>query len=192
MHMTGLEPLYRSMRQQNMGRAKFYYQLNHLRFECLFFTDTKPFELVMGCLGNNFAIFVDVLQGFEIKPFIEPPGTFHALCQALFQGTGSAHRFSATDFFAEFNRHIPQTTAPQHAPTAQDAVRYYPNTEEADKLHFCGWLDNTLRSNRVSSANLAKTRRIFGQNAHDFCQRRNLSTRWTDDPARAQAFALPS
>jgi len=107
MQLDGLRPLYQNMRAQNLGRVKFPYKLNHLVFDCLFFADTRPFELVMACLGHNFAIFLEVHKGFVIRPFIEPPETFNALCEALFQGKGSGNRFQASAFFAEFNRHIP-------------------------------------------------------------------------------------
>lgn len=191
MQLTGLQPLYRSMRAQDMGRATFRYTLNHLTFECLFFADLEPFELVMGCLGEGFAIFLEVHQGFTIKPFIEPPEAFHALHNALSQHADSDHRFSAADFFAEFNRHIPDRTTPANIPSADDVVRYYPHIEDADKRYFCGWLDNNKQRNHVSSGNLAKTRRLQGQRAHDFSLRRNQSTRWTHQREDAVAFFMP-
>jgi hypothetical protein len=84
------------MRDQRLERVKFRYQLNHLTFECLFFADTVPFELVMGCLGLNFAIFVDVHQGFVIRPFIEPEQTYWALRDALFMNAGSGVKLEAS------------------------------------------------------------------------------------------------
>ena len=191
MRLTGLQPLYHSMRDQGLGRTKFRYHHNHLVFECLFFADVRPFELVMGCLGHNFAIFVEVREGFEITPYIEPKETFFALRNALFQGVGSTNKFDPVAFFAEFNRHIPPHAAPDQVPTPDDVVRYYPDIEEADKRFFCGWLDNTKQGNKVSPANLAKTRRLLGQRAHDLAQRRNLSTRWTHEQSKAIAFVLP-
>ena len=191
MKLTGLQTLYRSMCDQEMGRIKFRYKLNHLVFECLFFADVEPFELVMGCLGHNFAIFVEVRRGFEITPYIEPKATFYALCDALKQGAGSQHRFDPTTFFVEFNRHIPQHATPDQAPTPDDVVRHYPDIEDAQKRFFCGWLDNNKQGNRVSSANLDKTRRLLGQRAHDFAQRRNQSTRWTHIQQDAKTFFMP-
>lgn len=64
MRLSGLEPLYRSMRAQNIERTKFRYEHNHLTFECMFFIDLQPFELVMGFIGHNFTIFLDVRPGF--------------------------------------------------------------------------------------------------------------------------------
>lgn len=192
MHLNGLQPLYRSMRDQDMGRTKFRYQHNHLVFECLFFADVKPFELIMGCLGYNFAIFLEVRDGFKIRPYIEPKETFFALRNALFQGQGSTNRFDPLAFFTEFNRHIPNHAVPGHTPTPDDVVRYYPDIEDANKRFFCGWLDNTKQGNQVSATNLAKTRRLLGQRAHDLALRRNLSTRWTHEQSKAIAFFLPN
>jgi len=191
MRLTGLQPLYRSMRAQGMGRAKFRYQLNHLVFECLFFADVEPFELVMGCLGHNFAIFVEVHKGFEIRPFIEPAATFLALVTALNQGANSQRKFEAAAFFAEFNRHIPAHATPDRVPTADDLFRYYPSIERPDRRYFCGWRDNNKRGKNVTPENLEKTRRFMGQRAHDFSKRRNQSTCWTHLQSKAKAFYIP-
>lgn len=191
MQLTNLQPLYRSMRQHDMGRTRFRYRLNHLTFECLFFIDMKPFELVMGCLAHNFVIFKEVLPGFEISPYIEHKETFFALRNALFQGQGSNHRFDPVAFFTEFNHRIPVQTAPDQAPSVDDVVRYYPDIEDAYKRFFCGWLDNSKQGNKVSVLNLAKTRRLLGQRAHDFAQKRNQSTRWTHEQSKAIAVYMP-
>jgi putative PIN family toxin of toxin-antitoxin system len=183
--------LYRSMREQGMLRVKFRYRLNRLSFECLFFADTEPYELVMGCLGHNFAIFVDVHRGFEIRPFIEPKQTYFALRDALFENADSGIKLEASVFFAEFNRHIPTHATPDQRPSPRDIGKYYPDLEDSDKLFFCGWLDNNKQRNRVRPENLAKTLRLMGQRAHDFALRRNQSTRWTDDETKAVTPVIP-
>ena len=44
----------------------------------------------------------------------------------------------------------------------------------------------------VTAANLAKIRRLRGQVVHDWCQRNNVSTGWTDIPVNApMAETLP-
>lgn len=191
MRLTGLQPLYRSMCDQRLGRVKFRYQLNHLTFECLFFADTTPFELVMGCLGHNFAIFMNVHEGFAIRPYIEPAQTYWALRDALFRNAGSATKLEPGVFFSEFNRHIPQQASPHQVPTPNDVVRYYPDIEEAAKRWFLGWRDNSKLGKQVTRENLAKTRLLLGQRAHDFSLRRNQSTCWTPDPAKARATFIP-
>lgn len=181
------------MTAQNMGRLKFHYRLNHLTFDCLLFIDTQPIELVMGCLGHQFAIYLDIgpAPTFEISTFIKPTETFLALIAALKTGSNSGERFNATAFFSEFNAKIPATARPDQRPTPSDIVRYYPDIEEAKKIHFCGWLDNTKQGNRVSLRNLAKTRRFFGQRVTDWAEQRNQSTRWTDQESQAKAFFMP-
>jgi hypothetical protein len=113
------------------------------------------------------------------------------LRNALYQGAGNNNRFDPAAFFAEFNRHIPSLAIPDQVPTPDDVVRYYPDIEHADKRFFCGWLDNNKQGNHVSPENLAKTRRLMGQRAHDFAQRRNQSTRWTHKQDEAKAFFMP-
>ena len=189
MRLTGLEPLYRSMREQGMGRVKFRYQVNHLAFECLFFIDTKPFELVMGCLGHNFAIFKQVRAGFEINTFLGD--VYSVLRDALFADAGTNIKLEPAVFFAEFNQHIPTQASPDQQPSPRDVGKYYPDLEEADKLFFCGWLDNTKQGKRVTSSNLAKTLRLMGQREHDFSLQRNFSTRWTNDENKAVKLLLP-
>lgn len=191
MKLTGLIPLYKSMRSKNLDRTKFRYQHNDLLFDCLFFIDTKPFELAMGCVSHNFAIYLEVRDGFEITPFIEPREVYLALLQALIEGKRSGHSFDPKEFFNEFNRKIPQHARPEDTPTPSDLVRVYPHIEESKKIHFCGWFDNNKVGKHVQPSNLDKTRRFFGQRSYDFSLRRNMSTKWTDDPNKAIDYHMP-
>lgn len=191
MKLSGLIPLYRSMKQQDIGRYKFHYELNHLTFDCLFFIDIEPFELVMGCLGHNFAVFNEIKQGFEISPFIEPKSTFFDLLNALKTTDASFNRFDPVDFFKQFNEKIPEHANPRNIVKPSDVVRYYSDIEESDKIHFCGWLDNNIRKNKVSDSNLEKTRHLMGQQVYEFAKRRNQSTKWTHDQSMAVDLYLP-
>ena len=71
-------------------------------------------------------------------------------------------------------------------------MRYYRDIEEANRVYFFGWQDNSQQGHQVSEKNLAKTRRLLGQLAHDFSQRRNQSTRWTDQEDKAKVFFIPA
>lgn len=192
MKLTGLVPLYKSMRSQGIERTKFRYQHNHLVFDCLFFIDTKPFELAMGCVGHNFAVYLEVRDGFEIVPFIEPKEAYFALRDALFEGKGSGRSLDPHEFFEEFNRKIPAHAKPEDTPTPADLVRVYPDIEESKKIHFCGWFDNNSVGKQVQPKNLNKTRRFFGQRVYEFAVKRNMSTKWTDDPTKAKGFYTPA
>jgi len=185
MKLDGLITLYKSMKEQDIGRYKFRYQHNQLTFDCLFFIDIEPFELVMGCIGHNFAIFLEVEKGFQIKPFIDPKATFFALLKALKTTEQSDHQFNPVDFFEQFNQCIPKKAKPQNIPSPKDVIKYYPDIEEADKVHFCGWLDNNKQGYNVTPDNLNKTRRLLGQRIYEFAKRRNQSTKWTHIESKA-------
>lgn len=191
MKLSGLVPLYRSMKEQNIERYKFRYTLNHLTFDCLFFIDTTPFELVMGCLRHNFVIFKNIEQGFEVHTFIEPKKTYWDLVNALKTTNDSANALNPREFFSQFNENIPKCANPKNVPTTSDIAPYYSNIEEADKIYFCGWLDNNLRNNRVSDSNLEKTQRLLGKKAYEFAKRRNQSTRWTDERGKEVVLWFP-
>jgi Family of unknown function (DUF6037) len=142
-------------------------------------------------VGHNFAIFKDVSATFDITLYIDEKDTFFALRQAIFQNAGSGHRLSLSDFFNEFNERIPAHVTQRDVATPDDVVRYYPDIEESAKRYFLGWQDNNVRGENVTPKNLAKTRRLLGQRAHDFSLRRNQSTRWTHLRERAAAFFIP-
>lgn len=158
MKLDGLIQLYKSMRSQDIGRTKFRYQHNHLTFDCLFFIDVEPFELVMGCIGHNFAIFLEIEKGFKIEPFINPKSTFYDLLDALKTDKKSDNKFNPFKFFEAFNRQIPDSAKPRNTVKPQDIVKYVSNIEESDKIYFCGWLNNNLQGNQVSEKNLKKTK----------------------------------
>lgn len=55
------------------------------------------------------------------------------------------------------------------------------DVEDADKVHFVRFVPHARDGKRhVTEANLAKTRKFMGQHIHDWCQRNNVSTGWTN------------
>nr|WP_306175592.1 MULTISPECIES: DUF6037 family protein [unclassified Stenotrophomonas] len=113
------------------------------------------------------------------------------MARALGTGAGSGNPLRSSDFPREVDAALPRTAGPGDRPTTADVVQVYRDVEEADKVHLCGWRDNTVSTERVSEANLAPPPRLLDQTTRDFCKRHNLSTCWTDDPHRAIAATLP-
>ncbi len=180
------------MARQDIGRYKFRYQVNQLEFECIFFRDLEPFELIMGCLSHdNITLLFKVELEFEVIPFIKCKKTLSKLIEALKTSGHSQDKFSVAAFLKEFNSHIPQRAQPRNAATPSDVIRYYPDIEESLKIHFRGWLDNTIRNGNVTPFNLDKTRRLLGQEVYEFCRRHNISSKWTYDESRAVNFYHP-
>jgi len=187
--MEGLARLHASMQDIGLIRAKFRVRHNHLTFAGLFLADVTPYELALACLGHDFVLIFDVTRDYEVRAYLGDQ--YGALAVALGTNAGSGNPLRSSDFLREIDAALPRSVGLGDRPTPADVVRVYRDVEEADKVHLCAWRDNSLRKERVTPANLAKTRRLIDQAAYDFCKRHNLSTCWTDDPRRAIATDLP-
>lgn len=191
MRMDGLAQLHASMQQVGIERMRFRVRHGPLTFDGLFLADTTPYELALGALGHpDIALVLDVRQDYTIKPYLG--AAYGPLAAALNLGAGTGQPLMPGDLLRALDAALPATATRRDAATPADVARVYRDVEDAHKVHFCGWRDNTLRGDQVRPANLAKTRRCFGQAAHDFCKRHNLSTCWSDDPTRAIAHTLPA
>lgn len=177
------------MRGQNFDRYKFRYRHGRAVFAVLFFIDTKPFKLLFGCLGTNFAFAVDVHPGFIINPYLGE--NYGRLCEVLGLSPNPDNPFSPAAFFTDFNGRIPRVATRAGVPRPDEIAVYRRDVEEANKIYFCGWRDNTVRGENVTEANLDKTLKLLGQRARDFCEHHNTSSCWTDDPGRAVEARIP-
>lgn len=190
MRMDGLARLHASMRQVGIERMRFRVRHGPLTFDGLFLADTKPYELALGALGHpDIALVFDVRDDYTLKPYFGD--AYGPLAAALNLGAGTGQPLMPGDLLRALDAALPTTATRRDAATPTDVARVYRDVEDAHKVHFCGWRDNTIRGDQVRPANLIKTRRCFGQVAHDLCKRRNLSSCWTDDARRAQAYFPP-
>jgi len=130
--------------------------------------------------------------GKTFKFHQESNTTLAALKDALNLGRGGP-AFRVSDFMREIDAALPARANPNHIPSYADVVRVYRHVEEAAKVHFVGWHNNTVRGEKVRPQNLTKTRRLLGQAPHDFCKRNNFSSCWSDiPPTKPIAPTLPS
>lgn len=108
---------------------------------------------------------------------------YGALDEALGNGTGSGQPLGTTHLLREIDAKLPYTVTANDKATPADVAKVVRDVDEADKVHFLRFIPHTQDSGRhVTAANLAKTRRLIGQHAHDWCQRPNISTGWSDVP----------
>ena len=189
MKLLGLEPLYRSMISQNFDRQKFRYKHGRVTFDVFFFIDTRPFELLFGCLGGKFAFTVEVRLGFIIDPYLGDD--YGRLCEVLGLIYDPNNPFSTAAFFRDFERYIPMVATRAGVPLPHEVAIYRRDVKDADKIFFCGWRNNIARGENVTEENLHKTFKILGQRAHDSCKRRNTSSCWTDAEKRAIEMEIP-
>lgn len=118
---------------------------------------------------------------YEIDAYLGD--TYAPLAEALGTGAGSGQPLRSSDFLREIDAKLPHTVTAGDKATPADVVRVVRDVEDADKVHFVRFIPHARDGQRhVTEANLAKTRKLMGQHIHDWCQRNNVSTGWTDVP----------
>ena len=99
--------------------------------------------------------------------------------------------FSTWNFFKEFNSKIPLTANTSSPVKPQDIAPYQSVAEEADKIYFVGWRDNSKWGTQVQDSNLEKTRKLLGEKAYLRCKQKNISSCWSDKKDYAIKVTLP-
>jgi hypothetical protein len=143
--ITGLGLLIQEYGAQNLDRYKFRHRHGRATFDVLFFTDTRPFELLFGCLGANFAMTIKVRTGFVIDPYLDRE-TYRGLCRVLGLTPDPNNPLSTGAFFAEFDEGVPRRATPAGVPRPHEVAVYRRDVEEADKIYFCAWRNNEARA----------------------------------------------
>jgi hypothetical protein len=190
MKLEGLVDLYRSMKSQEIDRYRFSYSSGKALFDVFFFIDESPFVLLFGVKSENFSFEIVVEKGFDIDPRLDRD-TYKELCRVLGLEYDPDRPFSPWNFFKEFNENIPNKALAAQKAEPHEVADYRSVAEEADKIYFLGWRDNTKRCEQVGALNLEKTRRLLGEKAFERCKQKNISSCWTDNKKAAKEFSLP-
>lgn len=179
MKLTGLSALFKRMEQDGEVRSKIEYRHGKVTFDVLFLIDESPFSLMFGAKGHNVSFEFKVGPGFSVNPTI-PNDVYRALCKALGLTFDRANPFRISSFLEDFSTAVPNLLGTKSKVKPQDVARHRRHVEDSDKIYFCGWRDNTKRSEHVTAKNLQKTRELLGEAAYLSCKKRNISTCWTD------------
>jgi len=164
LYLEKLRPLHHSMRSQKIERYRFEYLHGKITFSVFFFIDESPFVLLFGVKGHNFSFELKVYRGFNVDTHLDN-ATHKQLCEALELRYNPNNPFSPSSFLTDFNQHIPPVAHPKQKAKPYEVIQYRRNVEEVDKKWFCGWRDNTIRNQTVTSENLYKTRVLLGERA---------------------------
>lgn len=189
--LNNLLPLYQDMKKGNKDRIRFPYKHGCVVFDVVFFIDERPFSLLFGAKQFNIVFELPVLPGFLVDCYF-PSETYKALCSALGLTYDPGNPFSTSSFLSDFNLQIPSSMVGLSEPKPHELGEYRNDVEEREKKYFCGWRDNTSRGVTVTPKNLHKTKRLLGEKAFQVCQRKNLSSCWTDDKAKAITVSIPA
>lgn len=189
MKLTGLAALFKEMKRDGELRSKIEYRNGKVTFDVLFLIDETPFSLMFGAKGNNVSFEFKVGPGFTVTPII-PNEVYRALCRALGLTFDRENPFRISRFLEDFSANVPNLLGTKTKAKPQDVARHRRHVEESDKIYFCGWRDNTKRSENVTPKNLQKTRELLGEAIYLSCKARNISTCWTDREQDAVEVAL--
>ena len=179
MKLDGIISLYSSMNAQNIDRYHFDYKAGKATFDVFFFIDSSPYLLLFGVKAENFSFELDVQSGFVIDTKIDND-VYKRLCKILGLKFDPERPFSTWHFFKEFNSKIPLIANASNSVKPQDIAPYQLVAEEADKIYFARWRDNSKWGTKVKDINLEKTRKLLGEKAYIRCKQKNISSCWSD------------
>lgn len=184
-----LRPICSSMRRNRKSLEQFDFVYNDIKFDCIIDIDAHPFEIMVGALKYNFAFILYVHPGFITEMKNED---YYKLCQIL-NLNYKEHHFSSFAFLTLIDNNIPSESSPAPVP-----LKYiYPfrkNTlskaEREEGFIFCGWLPHKGRHNGHVQ-NLAKTEKLLGKSIAAYCEKNNISSKWTTDITKEKDISFP-
>lgn len=192
--VPGLRQLHHLMRRVRVDRCSYAYRDGRAEVTVAFLTDERPYALLIVVRGPTTHCFErQVHPGYRIDPFLGEH--FGPLKEALgISGSTGAEPWGPIPFFTKLGANVPLTLSPHTPPPPPELIaQCRRDVDEADKIYFVGWKIHTRESGRhVTAENLEKTRRLLHSTFAEHCERSNISSVWTDDPARSRRVVAPS
>lgn len=158
MQISGLKELHKDMRRNSVTRTQFQYIHNQVAFDVLFFTDSFPYKLLFGAIGEKCCFVVNVKPGYSIDPFLQPKSAYNDLCRVLGIEYDPENPFSTAKFFRHFAEAVPHTITTTKEPKTLLNTQANLN-DDGDKIFFSHWRNNG-DSSHVTGANLEKRKSI--------------------------------
>lgn len=177
MRLENFEPLFIAMNKDGERRQRFTIEYNGVRAHVLFLADIEPFLLMFGIQDTNEYFELEMNRDFEVSSFFAKE-LYRKLIDIFNIQYDPDHKFTPNDFLSFINNNVPEYRNTEKVKSS-DVLRYKRDVEEANKVHFCGWIYHTTKSN-AQPPNLKKTRILLGEAAYNRCCERNISSRWTD------------
>ncbi|MEH6908830.1 DUF6037 family protein [Neobacillus drentensis] len=189
MKLNGLKELYQCMKQQKIERYKFDFIYQSVQFDVLYFIDEIPNILAFGIKQHNYYFEIPVGKDFEITAYLNE---YHKFCKIMgFEYNPDSH-YKPAYFFEEFNKNIPKIALPTNVPKPSQVAIYRDKVEEAAKIYFVKWRDNSKVGHKVSTENLEKTRLLLSYKAYRMCKEKNISSCWSANPEDENPFKHPN
>lgn len=186
--LNNIAKLIANMKTCQLYRQKFAFKYNKRTVEVMLFIDEIPFQLLIGVYNTNCSLFFNISPIGMIDDFIRITSDYNKLKLALGINSDNPGKFIPSEFFRCVDAHSPITAKTSALVKPQDRFRYDRNIEEASKIYFIGYRDNTKYGGHVTKQSYGKTCKAFGKNEANFLKSKNISTRWTDNAKDAIDF----
>lgn len=170
--MSNISNLYYEMRVKHALRQQFQIEYNGVLADTLFFIDQTPFILAFGIIGTTDYFELQMQTGFNIAvPFSDE--VYHEIIKAFNIKYDPTHTFRPTDFLKAINKKMPQHLTGTKPATPPSIAKYRRNDiTEADKIYFCGFINERKFGKATSSKNLKKTLILMGRSISALFKRR--------------------
>lgn len=188
MTLTGLVPLYQSIRHNNLTYALFDFKKNGITFHVMFDIEAKPcYKLIIIAQGSKFELQVEVKPGFIVNPYIDAK-KYKQLIQLLNLKYDPNNKFSPIGFFEDFNSKIPLSfTKPDKTVLLKFAVERY-HIENKKKVYFRGFIN--WKKKERSERNTEKTRLLLPLICECIKDKIHISVAYTDVPNNIEYASL--
>lgn len=186
---NNLKPLCKSMRSNNKSLEQFDFTFNNVTFDCILDIDVNPFEMMIGVSGSYFACILYIYTGFITEM---ADADYANLCKLLHLNWNKNH-FSSFFFLSFLDKHIPSISSPTPVPIEKVIpfrASKLTESERAEGFIFAGWLTHKGKKNG-HARNINKTRQLLGDTVAEYCERNDISSKWTTDETRRQSLTFP-
>ncbi|MEE4199012.1 MAG: DUF6037 family protein [Bacteroidales bacterium] len=185
MKLTGLVPLYKSLRNNDYTYCIFSYVKNSIKFDVFFDIGYSPFRIGFLVLNSDFQLWLDIRLGFYINTKLNKKD-FYKLIDILGINSDPDNPFSTTLFFEEFNNKIPPKFKDIAHKERAMIISRIKDIEEEDKIYYKGLIDweKSENGNRRCE-NLEKTRLLYPKLYYQI-KDKNISVRYTSNKEEAR------
>ena len=184
-----LKPICSSMRRNNKSLEQFHFIYNHIQFDCILDIDAEPFEMMIGTLNHNFACVLQIRNGFITEMSDEDYYNLQKILNLNF----NENHFTSFAFLNFIDNHVPQESSPDIVPVENVLpfrAHRLTDRDREEGFIFCGWLQHKNKNNG-HVRNLAKTEALLGKSIADYCEKNDISSKWTNNEAQQVSLSYP-
>lgn len=186
-HFPAFRSLIDDMLKTNSDREHFCVVYARVRFDVIISLDIRPYEILIGGQGINWACIMEISDDMEI---FMPDNDFYALRDCLELHANGIEKFGSYIFLKFISEHAPAFCSGK--PVQPNVMqRWYPHRVNAvdpeNRTVFYRWVEQDTRGNKAH--NFEKTEAYFGKNVADYCRKHNISSQWLT-PEQAEGMHI--